>query len=279
MFHDEEEYILSLAYIPEQIPKLMSFLSGGKPVLLNKKYLYFKGKDWIIFIGYPLDKNSDIMELEGNIREVLERFKPETLWLITNETLISLRQNFIKTEDDYYYQLDLKNFDVNKRLIKVIEKVSDKLKVLIEKDYTKQHKELTAQFLKNRELSENVRKLYLTLPEYVKKSKTTYFLSSYTKDGQLTAYYIINMEAKKFSAYLLGCRSETNYISYSSDLLMYELIKISQKEGKDYINLGIGVNEGIKRFKQKWGGVPFLRYQTYKYIKKFNFLDYFIINP
>jgi hypothetical protein len=36
---------------------------------------------------------------------------------------------------------------------------------------------------------------------------------------------------------------------------------VTREHGKDIINLGLGVNEGIRRFKEKWGGVPFLNYE------------------
>jgi len=39
------------------------------------------------------------------------------------------------------------------------------------------------------------------------------------------------------------------------------MIKIATETRKEYIHLGLGVNEGIKRFKKKWGGIPFLPYE------------------
>jgi hypothetical protein len=38
------------------------------------------------------------------------------------------------------------------------------------------------------------------------------------------------------------------------------MVNLAQMEGKKTINLGLGVNAGIRRFKEKWGGVPFLDY-------------------
>lgn len=40
-----------------------------------------------------------------------------------------------------------------------------------------------------------------------------------------------------------------------------ELIKIALEKGKEYINMGLGINEGVKKFKEKWGGRPFLDYE------------------
>jgi hypothetical protein len=36
------------------------------------------------------------------------------------------------------------------------------------------------------------------------------------------------------------------------------MVDISHSKGKKAINLGLGINSGIRRFKEKWGGVPFL---------------------
>jgi len=38
------------------------------------------------------------------------------------------------------------------------------------------------------------------------------------------------------------------------------MVNLAQAEGKNNINLGLGINSGIRRFKEKWGGVPFLPY-------------------
>ena len=38
------------------------------------------------------------------------------------------------------------------------------------------------------------------------------------------------------------------------------MLEAARREGKGYIHLGLGVNEGIRRFKEKWGGRPALPY-------------------
>ena len=46
----------------------------------------------------------------------------------------------------------------------------------------------------------------------------------------------------------------------ASDLLLRELVKVAHAARKKAVNLGLGINDGIRRFKEKWGGVPFLPY-------------------
>ena len=44
-------------------------------------------------------------------------------------------------------------------------------------------------------------------------------------------------------------------------ILLYELIQLSKAHQKNYIHLGLGVNDGIRRFKEKWGARPTQPYE------------------
>ena len=52
------------------------------------------------------------------------------------------------------------------------------------------------------------------------------------------------------------------HVPGASDLLLREMVNLAHAEGKKTINLGLGINTGIRRFKEKWGGVPFLPYTS-----------------
>ena len=40
------------------------------------------------------------------------------------------------------------------------------------------------------------------------------------------------------------------------------MVNIAQSNGKKAINLGLAVNPGIRRFKEKWGGVLFMPHEA-----------------
>jgi hypothetical protein len=71
----------------------------------------------------------------------------------------------------------------------------------------------------------------------------------------------MELAAGKFATYVVGCFSKNHYVPHASDLLFFEMIKLAGEKHKEYIHLGLGVNEGIRRFKKKWGGIPFLKYE------------------
>jgi hypothetical protein len=99
------------------------------------------------------------------------------------------------------------------------------------------------------------------MPDYVMHSSSVWVLNARDKTGKLCAFIIVELGAKNFSTYVLGSHSKKHYVPHASDLLFLEMIKLTQEHGKNTINLGLGVNEGIRRFKEKWGGFPYLNYE------------------
>ena len=80
------------------------------------------------------------------------------------------------------------------------------------------------------------------------------------KAGKLAAFNIVDLGAADYAFYLFSFRSGKIKVPGASDLLFHEMVNLAQTEGKKAVNLGLGVNAGIRRFKEKWGGVPFLDY-------------------
>lgn len=268
---EEESYILSRAYVPEHIPKMMSFLSGGEPFLIDNKYVIFQGHNFIIFIGYSLDSLNDSAEIGKYLNMVIKNFKNSNLYILTDGNVSKFFKKCNKIDDDFYYVLDVEKISLEKRLLRIVEKTQKKLSIKIEKETTDKHKKLTEEFLRSKNLPMQIIELYRRLPQYMNFSDKIFYLSAYSEDGMLTGYYIVETEAKNFSAYMIGCISKLHYVPYTSDCLMFELIKISQQMGKKYINLGIGVNDGIRRFKEKWGAVKYLKYNVYECQTVFSF--------
>ena len=141
------------------------------------------------------------------------------------------------------------------------EKVSKQLIVETGHSISKDHEVLIAELLKREKLPPRLRELYHAMPYYVSHSSSACVLNAWDKNGKLCAFFVVELGAKNFSTYVLGSYSKKHYVSHASDLLLLEMIKLTQEHGKNMINLGLGVNEGIRRFKEKWGGIPYLNYE------------------
>jgi len=146
-------------------------------------------------------------------------------------------------------------------LLRMAEKTSHDLLVERTRAFSKEHEKLVDELLKRGKLPTRIRELYRSMPDYVIQSPSSCVLNARNKAGALSAFYILDVGAEHFTTYLLGTHSKKHYVAHASDRLFLEMIKLTEEQRNIAINLGLGVNEGIRRFKQKWGAVPFLTYE------------------
>jgi len=257
---EEEAYVLERAYVPEHIINLMAPISKGEP-FFKEEYLGFVKDNWLIFVGYPLDGNVSQVRSERVLKQAVETFRPGVLWFIGPEILPSLLDSCKERETDRYYTLDIEQTKLKPSLQRVADKASKELTVERSRSFSKEHEALIAELLKREKLPPRVRELYRAMPDYVVRSSSACTLNARDQNGKLCAFFVVELGAKNFSTYVLGCHSNKHYVPHASDLLFLEMIKLTHEHGKHTIHLGLGVNEGIRRFKEKWGGIPFLNYE------------------
>jgi hypothetical protein len=257
---EDEEYILARAYVPEHIVNLMASISRGEPFFTDD-HLGFVKDNWLIFVGYPLDENFSQDRCDKTLKQAVETSRPEYLWFIGPEIPVSLLESCAERETDQYYRLDLGQIKLKPSLKRMADKASHEL--IVERGHiiSKDHEALIAELLKREKLPPRLRELYRAMPYYVSHSSSACVLNARNKNGKLSAFFVVELGAKNFSTYVLGSHSKKHYVPHASDLLFFEMIKLTQEQGKDIINLGLGVNAGIRRFKEKWGGIPYLNYE------------------
>ena len=256
----DEEYIFTKAYVPEHIVSLMVSLSKGEPFLVEE-HLGFAKDNWLILVGYPLDGAFSQERCERVLKQMTETFRPEYLWFIGPEIPPSLIDTCKERQTDRYYRFEIEKTKVKPSLERMVEKASKELTVERANSISKKHEKLITEFLKREELQPRIKELYRAIPDYVAHSSSVCVLNALDKKRELSAFYIIDLGAKNFSTYLIGTHSKKYYVPHASDLLFSEMINLTADHGKNTINLGLGVNEGIRRFKEKWGGVPYLKYE------------------
>ena len=107
------------------------------------------------------------------------------------------------------------------------------------------------------------------MPGYVSYSKTSFVLNARDSAGKLVAFDIADFGAKHYAFYMFNFRSRQHHVPGTSDLLLQALIKEAEQQGKTYVNLGLGINQGVAFFKKKWGGQPFLNHEFLLYRPSF----------
>ncbi len=257
---EEESRIIELAYVPEHIVPLMSTISGGEP-FFEDGLLYFKGNNWVIIVGYPLLGDYSDERILRAFRFAREKFDFHYLWLVGPSIPDAVKRGASLFLSDRYYTLDLNNFEPCKRVIGQIRKASEKLSIKVSNFYTPRHEALSEAFLREKNPDPFVKGLFSLIGNYLNRSSSALLIDAYDSEEDLVAFYVVDGCARDFLTYLIGCRKMDSKISHASDLIFFKMVEIAREMGKKYIHLGLGVNEGIRKFKEKWGGLPTVPYQ------------------
>ena len=264
---EQETYILANAYVPEHIVGLMTSLSGGEPFLVDDYFCCCKD-DWVIFIGYPLQHEFDSDEFEAILEKIKKKFRAGRISVIAPELLGRLDPRCREKDRDVYYTLDTRLHALGNAVQRNLKKAGRVLTVERAVHMGDAHHELMGEFFKRVSPPLRVKALFSKMPQYVASARNAFVLNAWGAKGDLAAFYVVDLAAQDFANYIIGCYSKKNYVIGASDLLMSELIKISAAHGKGYIHLGLGVNSGIRRFKQKWGARPTLSYEMCELVFK-----------
>ena len=264
---EEENYILANAYVPEHVVSLITSLSAGEPFLINDYFCCCK-EDWIIFIGYPLQNRFDPDHMEIVLKEIRQQFKPRRISLIAPSLSHGLRTGCRERDSDFYFTLETGAPVIRSPLRRNLRKAARQL-TLERTTYTgAAHLELMQEFIQNVNPPQRVKNLLFEMPNYVGATPHSFVLNAWRAENQLAAFYVVDFAAQDFANYIIGCHSKVNYVLGASDLLMLKLIELSAEYNKAYIHLGLGINRGIRRFKEKWGARPGRRYEMCELVSK-----------
>lgn len=255
-----EQYILTHAYVPEHIPALMTAISQAAPFLVED-YLGFAKDNWVIFVGYPLETPFDAAQCDQRIARALELYRPDYLWFIGPQVPPSLARACRARQSDWYYRLDLRETKMGSALERGVRQAARVLTVIPNCTFTREHQSLVDELMHRESLPPMIAELYRAMPAYISQCESALVLDARDAGGRLTAFFVIERAAEKFDTYVLGCHSKKHYLPHASDLLFFEMMADARRRNKPEINLGLGVNPGIRRFKTKWGGVPSLKYE------------------
>jgi len=249
---EERRLVYEHAYLPEHLPDYVEAVSGAE-AHLQGDYLCFLRRRHLLFIGYPLRNISD--DTQTAYDSACERFRPSTVAIVAPEIWLPAL-TYEAQPEDRYYRLDLPLETIDPELAYMVRRAGRELRVT-EGASGKEHKRLVKDFLSSHELSREQKGIFKGIPRYLKQSKTAHLLEA-RKGDQLLAFNIVDTGSAKYAFYLFNFRSLKENVPGASDLLFQEMVRLAQAEGRKALNLGLGIHPGVRRFKEKWGGVPFL---------------------
>ncbi len=292
--------LLRRAAVPEHSVLFMESMSGGR-AFCEDGFLFLAADDWLMGIGYPFADAPGEGRPEENARDAagyeassmafgaaldkaIARTGAVSCWAAAPRLPDALRDSV--DERDVVYVLGA-DAAVPARLRGKVRAAGARLCVTEDREFTPEHRRLWAEFLGRVSMRPNVRELYARTEAVLAASRALSgeggnggragrdgpadglerplldlrLLSAWDDQGRLAASLLLDYSAGEFCSYIIGAHSRRHYAPHATDLLFAAMLEGCRREGKRYIHLGLGVNEGIARFKRKWGGRVVLPYE------------------
>lgn len=291
----DHDCMLERATVPEHSPGFMEAMSGGVG-FVQDGYYFLSGagspdgdaagpadsagdEPWLMAIGYPLAPSSSPTPLTPSIFSelptapdggagsaafdraltgALRRTGAVQCWAVGPD--LPERLLPFVTERDAVYVLPADS-PVPGRLRGVLDR--SPLRVREGRTFTPAHRRLWAEFMGRTALKPDVRALYARTEAVLNAPGTDLRLfdalaEARGEDGQerVVACLVLDFAPRRFCSYIIGAHSRAYYAPHATDLLFRAMLRAARREGKDFVHLGLGVNDGIRRFKRKWGGRP-----------------------
>lgn len=237
----------------------MRAMSGGE-AFVAEQYLFFSAENWLAGIAYPLYGKYSHESWLAALNIASEQSGAVSFSAIGAQLPPSLAPSIV--ERDRFYILSA-SAEIPARLKNSVKRAGSLLTVTESTEFTAEHRRLWTEFLENNRagMSDRVAELYARTPQALKLAGSTLrFLDARDGEGRLAASLLLDFSPQHFTSYVIGAHSRKNYVPHSTDLLFAAMLEKSRNRGKRYIHLGLGVNDGILRFKLKWGARPYLPY-------------------
>lgn len=258
----EAQYVFMHAWVPEHLVDYVVAVSGKEPFLLGD-HLCYVAADTVAVVGYPLSRPFPLQELVQLLEEIRNGFRPREISLLAPE-IPSWRGLEPKRPKDHYFRLELGEFRLESKVRNMLKRASRELEVHEGNQMERAHEDLLEEFLAHRDLSKESQAVLRALPRYVRIASPL-VLSALGRRGRLVAFSVGHMAGGDYGFYMFNVSSKTWRVPGGSDLLLHALVERARKEGKRFLNLGLGIGPGVRFFKEKWGANPFVPYLEANY--------------
>ncbi len=250
------------AITPDQLMFYVSAVSSVESELVGDYVVHWQGNACVI-VGYNLENPHDTSRLDDIINYVIKK-EAQSITVLAPIRPKSAPQDAISSKEDAYWFLSLP-----------FEKPSDKLKNMLtraEKDvyisqksgesaWTGAHQELMLNYISNKGMEPALCSILQGIEKYLLSSSQVEIFSAYEqKTGTLLACSIADFSSFSSAFYMFAFRQEQCKVPGVADIVLFALLEEAKKRGYSQCNLGLGINDGIRFFKKKWGAKPSLAF-------------------
>jgi len=250
--------VTAAAVVPEQVVGYVSAVAGSKPRMFGSCVGYWSGAK-VVLVGYPLHDPFDGAAMAAAVDLALQTAGLERMTVIGPVRPPQAPETG-EAAEDHYYALPLPEPAVGQKLKSLLRRAGRDVQLVSGRRFENDHAALVQRYLDERPLAAGTRQIFSRLANYLEASADSRIVSARMTDGRLAAFAVGEF-ASLTTAFFMFCFRDPNLAPPgSADLTLSGLLQEAQQRGQTRMNLGLGVSDGIRFFKRKWGAEPFLPY-------------------
>jgi hypothetical protein len=217
----------------------------------------YEADEQVVLIGYPLHDPRDSEAMSRAVDQALKISGLRKLTVIGASRPPQAPAK-IRTGRDGYYVLPLPAPPPAAKLKNLLRRAERELTIDHGRQFDNDHRKLVDRYLAERTLSAGTRRIFRQIPVYIEASPGSRIVSARTAAGRLAAF-AVGEYASLHTAFFMFCfRDPALAPPGSADRVFSGLLEEAAGRGQARMNLGLGVNAGIRFFKRKWGAQLFL---------------------
>jgi len=243
--------VSAAAVVPEQIIAYVRAVSGSRPGLIGSCIAYHAGTE-LVLVGYPLPDPTDETAMAAAVDEAL-RIKGLSRLTVIGPVKPPQAPAGTRFTRDCYALLPLPPPSPGQKLRNLLRRAARELTVQPGRLWGVEHQALVDQYLANRSLDPGTIHIFRHIPGYLAASAGSLLFSARTTDGRLAALAVGEFASLETALFMFCFRDPLAAPPGSTDLLLAALIDEALRRGHARLNLGLGINEGVRFFKRKWG--------------------------
>ncbi len=115
-----------------------------------------------------------------------------------------------------------------------------------------EHAALVREYLASRRLEAGTRHIYGRIPDYLAATPGAVLFAARDAASRLLGFAIGDFSGLATAFYMFAFRRK-DCPPGVADVLLRAIVRKAEENGHQYINLGLGINQGVAAFKRKWG--------------------------
>jgi hypothetical protein len=250
--------VTAAAVVPEQVVDYVGAAAGSRARMFDDCVGYLSGAEAVL-IGYPLHDPGDRAAMAAAVELALRTPGLERLTVIGPARPPQAPEG-IAAASDSYYALALPAPAPGPKLRSLLRRAEREVRLDRGRRFEPDHAALVRRYLDERSFPAGTAEIFRRLADYIAASAGSLIVSARRPDGRLAAFAVGEFAPLSTAFFMFCFRDPGLAPPGSADLAFSGLLQEARQRGQIRMNLGLGISDGIRFFKRKWGAERFLPY-------------------